>query len=87
MVTKLSVPRIAGFMMGVWFLSSSLAGYVSGIISRSMALSKNSLEPIKDPSTLLNNYIANFEALSLLSLAVGFFLLVLTPIMKKYLKT
>ena len=29
-VSRLSIPRIAGLMMGVWFLSSSLAGYVSG---------------------------------------------------------
>ena len=86
MVTKLSIPRIAGFMMGVWFLSSSLAGYVSGIIASSMALSKKSLESIEDPSATLNNYIANFEALSTLSLAFGLFLLILTPIMKKYLK-
>ena len=86
MVTKLSIPRIAGFMMGIWFLSSSLAGYVSGIIASSMALSKESFDSITDPSATLNNYIANFEALSILSLAVGFFLLILTPIMKKYLK-
>ena len=86
MVTKLSIPRIAGFMMGVWFLSSSMAGYVSGIIASSMALSKKSFESIKDPSVTLDNYITNFESLSILSLAVGFFLLILTPIMKKYLK-
>ena len=86
MVTKLSIPRIAGFMMGVWFLSSSLAGYVSGIIASSMAISKKSLESIENPSATLNNYIANFEALSTLSLAFGLFLLILTPIMKKYLK-
>jgi POT family proton-dependent oligopeptide transporter len=71
----------------VWFLSSSLAGYVSGIIASSMALSKNSMESITDPSATLNNYIANFEVLSMLSLVVGVFLLILTPVLKKYLKS
>lgn len=33
MVTKLSVPRIVGLMMGIWFLSSSAAHYVAGIIA------------------------------------------------------
>ena len=38
MVTKLSVARIAGLMMGIWFLSSSLAGYVSGLIAGLMSI-------------------------------------------------
>jgi len=33
MVTRLSVPRVVGLMMGIWFLSSSAAHYVAGIIA------------------------------------------------------
>ena len=38
MVSKLSISRIAGLMMGMWFLSSSLAGYVSGLIAGIMSV-------------------------------------------------
>jgi POT family proton-dependent oligopeptide transporter len=34
MVTKLSPPRYVGFMMGVWFLSSSYAQYAASIIAK-----------------------------------------------------
>lgn len=33
MVTRLSVPRVVGLMMGVWFLASSGAHYVGGILA------------------------------------------------------
>ena len=33
MVTKLSVPRVVGLMMGVWFLSSAFSHYVAGLIA------------------------------------------------------
>ncbi len=33
MVTRLSVPRVVGLMMGIWFLSSSAAHYVAGLIA------------------------------------------------------
>ena len=41
MVSKLSIGRIAGLMMGMWFLSSSLAGYVSGLIAGIMSVPEN----------------------------------------------
>ncbi len=34
MITKLSVARVVGMMMGVWFLSSSVAHIVAGIIAK-----------------------------------------------------
>ena len=33
MVTKLAVGKVVGLMMGVWFLASSVAHYVAGIIA------------------------------------------------------
>src|SRR6188768_4419424 len=34
MITKLSIARIVGLMMGVWFLSISCAQYVAGIVAQ-----------------------------------------------------
>ena len=34
MITKLSIARIVGLMMGVWFLSISVAQYVAGAVAQ-----------------------------------------------------
>ena len=34
MITKLSIARIVGMMMGVWFLSISVAQYVAGVVAQ-----------------------------------------------------
>ena len=34
MITKLSIARIVGLMMGVWFLSISVAQYVAGVVAQ-----------------------------------------------------
>ena len=34
MITKLSIARVVGMMMGVWFLSISVAQYVAGIVAQ-----------------------------------------------------
>ena len=34
MITKLSIARIVGMMMGVWFLSISVAQYVAGLVAQ-----------------------------------------------------
>src|SRR5207237_9227490 len=33
MVTKLSPPRIVGFMMGVWFFATAMRNYVAGWVA------------------------------------------------------
>ena len=38
MVTRLSVSQVSGMMMGVWFLSSSFAAYLGGVIAGAMAI-------------------------------------------------
>src|SRR5690606_21774590 len=34
MITKLSIARVVGLMMGVWFLSISVAQYVAGVVAQ-----------------------------------------------------
>ena len=60
MVSRLSVTRIAGLMMGIWFLSSSLAGYVSGLIAGLMAV-PNEVAVLK----VMQLYLLKFIVLTL----------------------
>ncbi len=41
MVTKLSVPRVVGLMMGVWFLSSAFSHYVGGLIAAGASVERS----------------------------------------------
>ena len=86
MVTKLSIARIAGLMMGIWFLSSSLAGYVSGLIAGLMSIPTDIVDMQNKSAASLKIYSSNFETLGILALVVSFFLFLISPIVSKYMK-
>jgi len=84
MVTKLSAPQVVGLMMGVWFLSSSLAHILAGIIAQQTA-SDTIGGQVVDPSAQLQSYVSVFTAVGILGVAVGVVLLLLSPILKKWM--
>jgi POT family proton-dependent oligopeptide transporter len=84
MVTKLSAPQVVGLMMGVWFLSSSLAHILAGIIAQQTA-SDTIGGQVVDPSAQLQSYVSVFTAVGILGVAVGVLLLLLSPILKKWM--
>ena len=83
MVTKLSVTRIVGMVMGTWFLFTSLGNYASGVIGKIAGGTSHSVED----SALLDvaATIDVFNTVGIMSMGVGVVLLVLTPLMKKYM--
>ena len=78
MITKLSVQRIAALMMGVWFLSSSFAAYVGGLIAGAMAI-KHSPGVAVDAATSLGIYMGVFGKLAIVAVVLGTLLLVASP--------
>ena len=86
MVTRLSIVRIAGLMMGIWFLSSSLAGYVSGLIAGLMSIPTDIVDIQNKRAASLEIYSSNFETLGMLALVVSLFLFLISPIVSKYMK-
>ena len=77
MITKLSVAKIAGLMMGVWFLSSSFAAYVSGWIAGLMALKPIDGKIIQGVESLAI-YINVFEKLAIVAICSGIFLFLIS---------
>jgi proton-dependent oligopeptide transporter, POT family len=73
MVTRLSVPRVVGLMMGVWFLASSGAHYVGGILaglaSTTSTAGEESLSLYQDTFMLAGQW----------GIAAGLVLLVISP--------
>ena len=84
MITKLSAARVVGLMMGVWFLSSSLAHILAGIIAQQTA-SDTIGGQVVDPSAQLQSYVSVFTAVGILGVATGVLLLLLSPILKKWM--
>jgi POT family proton-dependent oligopeptide transporter len=81
MVTKLSVARVGGMMMGVWFLSSSFAAYVAGMIAGLMAITDQHGAQSSVESLVI--YTSVFEKLALLAIVLGVAILVVSPILHR----
>lgn len=82
MITKLSVARLVGLMMGVWFLSSSFAQYVGGWIA-ALAATETVGGEVLDRAASLETYVGVFQTVGLVSIGVGLFLLLISPVLKK----
>jgi POT family proton-dependent oligopeptide transporter len=84
MVTKLSVPRVVGLMMGVWFLSSAFSQYVGGIIAAGASVSEGPGQEI-DPVASLPIYVDTFEMLAWVALGVGLVVLLVAPLLRRWM--
>lgn len=82
MITKLSVARVVGLMMGVWFLSSSVAHIVAGIIAKATA-TDTVAGVVTDRAGALATYGSIFGTIGWVGVGVGVFLLLISPILKK----
>jgi proton-dependent oligopeptide transporter, POT family len=81
MVTRLSVARVGGMMMGVWFLSSSFAAYVAGMIAGLMAIPEQ--DGAQDGLASLAIYTTVFEKLALVAVVVGVLMLLVAPFLHR----
>lgn len=82
MITKLSVDRVVGMMMGVWFLSSSVAHIAAGFIAQATS-SDTVAGVVTDPAQALRTYGEIFGTIGWTGVAVGVVLLVFSPVLKK----
>ena len=81
-VTKLSPARIVGFMMGVWFLATAGAEYVSVLLANLASIDTSGGE-ITDPVAATAAYMDLFYKLFLTGSIIGILLLVASPLIKK----
>jgi POT family proton-dependent oligopeptide transporter len=84
MITKLSIARIVGLMMGVWFLSISCAQYVAGVVAQ-VASVETVGGQVTNLQVSLNTYVGVFWKIGLIAFGIGLFLLVLSPLIKKWM--
>ncbi|MBO9375990.1 MFS transporter [Sphingomonas histidinilytica] len=84
MITKLSIARVVGLMMGLWFLSISCAQYVAGIVAQ-VASVETVGGQVTNLKVSLETYAGVFQTIGLASVAIGAILLVLSPVIKKWM--
>jgi len=82
MVTKLSIARIVGLMMGTWFLSIAFAQYVAGIIAGNASVETVGGE-VTNLKVSLETYTSTFTTISLWSMGIGLVLLALSVPLKR----
>jgi len=84
MITKLSIARIVGLMMGVWFLSISVAQYVAGAVAQ-VASVETVGGQVTNLKVSLDTYAGVFWTIGLWSAGIGLFLLLLSPLLKYWM--
>jgi POT family proton-dependent oligopeptide transporter len=84
MITKLSIARIVGLMMGVWFLSISCAQYVAGVVAQ-VASVETVGGQVTNLQVSLDTYVGVFWHIGLIAAGIGLFLLILSPLIKRWM--
>jgi len=77
MITKLSIARIVGMMMGVWFLSISIAQYVAGVVAQ-VASVETVGGQVTNLQVSLSTYVGVFTTIGWISVGIGIVLLLLS---------
>jgi len=82
MITKLSVARLVGMMMGMWFLFTAFANFVAGFLS---SLTGAEGHGSGSGELSVDATIELFHSIGLLAVGIGVVLFVLTPLMRKWM--
>ncbi|MES2147876.1 MAG: peptide MFS transporter, partial [Pseudomonadota bacterium] len=82
MITKLSIARIVGMMMGVWFLSIAVAQYVAGLVAQ-VASVETVGGQVTNLQVSLQTYVGVFTKIGWISVGIGVVLLVLAWPLKR----
>lgn len=82
MVTKLSIARIVGLMMGLWFVSIACAQYVGGLVAQ-VASVETVGGQVTNLKVSLDTYTQVFQTIGLAAAAIGGVLLLIAPLLKR----
>lgn len=83
-VTKLSIPRVVGVSMGTWFVATALSETVAYRLSKLAAV--DTKVGGSTPAEMLANYTSLFEILMWTGIVFGFFMLLISPLLKKAMR-
>lgn len=84
MITKLSIARVVGLMMGVWFLSISVAQYFAGIVAQFASVETVGGQ-VTNLKVSLDTYTATFTTIAYIAIGAGIVLFLLSWPLQKWM--
>ena len=84
MITKLSIARIVGLMMGVWFLSISVAQYFAGIVAQFASVETVGGQ-VTNLKVSLDTYTHTFTTIAWIAIGAGVALFLLSWPLQKWM--
>jgi POT family proton-dependent oligopeptide transporter len=84
MITKLSIARIVGLMMGVWFLSISVAQYFAGIVAQFASVETVGGQ-VTNLKVSLDTYTGTFTTIAYIAIGAGIVLFLLSWPLQKWM--
>jgi POT family proton-dependent oligopeptide transporter len=84
MITKLSIARIVGMMMGVWFLSISVAQYVAGVVAQFASVETVGGQ-VTNLKVSLDTYTGTFTTIAWIAIGAGVLLFLLSWPLQKWM--
>jgi POT family proton-dependent oligopeptide transporter len=84
-ITDLSPKRYLGFLMGVWFLSSTYAFQIVGFIAKKLAIENSTEAESVQGFNSLQIYTEGFGTIACYAIGASFVILLLAPLLKKWM--
>jgi POT family proton-dependent oligopeptide transporter len=84
MITKLSIARVVGLMMGVWFLSISVAQYVAGLVAQFASVETVGGQ-VTNLKVSLATYTSTFTTIAWIAIGAGVVLFLLSWPLQKWM--
>ena len=84
MITKLSIARVVGLMMGVWFLSISVAQSLAGAMAQLTSVETVGGQ-VTNLQVSLQTYVAIYQRFGLYTIGVGVVLLAISPLIRRWM--
>ncbi|MCL6729370.1 peptide MFS transporter [Sphingomonas hankyongi] len=84
MITKLSIARVVGLMMGVWFLSISVAQYVAGVVAQFASVETVGGQ-VTNLKVSLDTYTGTFTTIAWIAIGAGVVLFLLSWPLQKWM--
>jgi proton-dependent oligopeptide transporter, POT family len=84
MITKLSIARIVGLMMGVWFLSISVAQYFAGVVAQFASVETVGGQ-VTNLKVSLDTYLSTFTTIAWVAIVAGLLLFLLSWPLQKWM--
>ncbi len=81
-MTKLAPAKLISTLMAVWFLASSAAQYLAGLVAK-LTAAETVAGQVLDPAAALVTYTTTFRNIGIVGVAVGVLLLAASPWLKR----